>query len=53
MKSRVWLPSPKITGGIPFVSLLTNLGITSALVPEECSRGPYALKGRTTVTGRP
>ena len=34
-------------------SASANLGITSALVPSACERGPYELNGRITVTGRP
>ena len=40
VKSRVWVPSPKITGRSPALIRETNFGITSALVPSACSRGP-------------
>jgi hypothetical protein len=53
VKSRVCEPSPKMTGGKPARIRVANFGITSALVPLACDRGPYALNGRTTVTGRP
>src|SRR5207248_234148 len=53
VKSRVCAPSPKTTGRSPAARRPTNFGITSALLPVACSRGPYELNGRITVTGRP
>src|SRR3954470_4090665 len=52
VKSRVCEPSPKITGARPAAKRPTNFGITSALLPAACSRGPYELNGRITGTGR-
>jgi len=40
VKSLVCEPSPKMTGGRPARSLVANFGITSALVPVACERGP-------------
>jgi hypothetical protein len=40
VKSRVWLPSPKISGGCPFSARTAIRGITSPAAPAWCSRKP-------------